>query len=239
MHIRYNSRIGSFKMKKILISSAFGAGNSCLKSLTLENKRMDPEIGTCHDAWDKHTTSAGDYIGVCHLYDINVINAKETSDINVCLQINNKNLIQICQRIVVLDFLYATNKSWTTYDGAWNIKKHATLAGPNWPAFSTNINDYPVFCLDEICETAYHRCKNWIYPNNDFTFQVDSDELFGDSKPTTIQQMLDAIGCTFDQDFLDKWKNKQKQTFLKYKDLFTWSPGAISYMEPIIVSQPH
>ena len=226
-------------MKKILISSAFGSGNSCLKSLTLKNKTMDSEIGTCHDAWNVNTTSCGDSISTSHLYNIDIINTTFSPDITVWIYINDKNLVQICQRIVVLDFLYATNKTWTDHNGAWNINKHITLAGPSWPEFSIHIEEYPTFCLDEICETAYHRCKNWGKSNNNFTFQIDSDELFGDSKPTTIQQMLDAIGCTFDQTFLNKWKIKQKQTFLKYKHLFSWTPGAINYMESIIVDRPH
>ena len=220
-------------MKKILISSAFGSGNSCLKSLTLEHKKMDPTIGTCHTAWHNNITTIGDFIRVCHLYDINIINNTESPDLTVWIQINEKNLVQICQRIVVLDFLYATDNNWTDYDGAWNLKKHNLLAGPSWPTFSLDINNYPMFCLDEICETAYHRCKNWTKPNSDFIFQIDSDELFGDSEPKSIQQMLTAIGCVFDQNFLSLWKNKQKQTFLKYQHLFNWQPGKIDYMKPL------
>jgi hypothetical protein len=226
-------------MKNISIYSAYGSGNSFLKSLTLENRRMDPVIGTCHDSWTSNITSAGGTVNVYHFYNIDSAKKQNANDITVLLRINEKNIVQICQRIVVLDFLYANDTSLTAHDGAWNIKKHNALAGPDWPKFSTNINDYPEFCLNEICQSAYHRCENWTYPNNNFTFQIDSDELFGESDPIIIQEMLDDIGCTLDKVFLDNWKKKQKQTFLQYRHMFSWQPGMIDYMQPTVLNTKH
>jgi hypothetical protein len=208
-------------MKNICISASFGSGNSFLRMLTFDKKVIDP-AGTCHTAWNQNLTKNGDYINVTHLYDLSVIRSKFSPDITVWLQINKKNLLQICQRIVVLEFLYAKD----TYDYVfhWTRKKHDEIAGPNWPVFSTTITDYPGFCLDELCQVAHNRCELWARPNDNFDFQIDSDELFGDSDPVTIKQWLKELNCQLDMDFFNSWKTKQQELFLKYQSLFHWQP---------------
>ena len=198
----------------------------------MNDKKIDT-FGTCHTAWKRHKTINGDRIDTTHLNDLPTLKNKFSPDITVRICINKKNLIKICQRIVVLEFLYAQD----TYDYVfhWTRLKHNTIAGPSWPKFSTEITDYPTFCLDELCKIAHNRCTLWEDDVADFDFQIDSDELFGDSEPVTITKWLTAIDCKLDQEFLDQWKTAQTQLFLKYQSLFTWKPGDIDYITKLPV----
>lgn len=220
-------------MSNILISAPFGLGSACLKTLTLANKNMDQNIGTCHDSWHITNTVHGDTILARHTPNIKdaEANLNMQFDMTVWMRINEKNLEQICQRIVVLDFLYSDDPGFVNDGGAWNIDKHNRIKGDTWPEFSKNITDYPQWCLDEICQTAYYRCEPWVSDNNKFDFQIDSDELFGDAEPVTIKTWLGALGCEFDVEFLNQWKAKQRDTYLKYKDLFGWHNGKLNEFE--------
>lgn len=217
-------------MKKICISSAFGTGNSLLKMLTFRDKIIDAH-GTCHESWNNNSTINNDYIHAVHLYDWPTIVDKFSPDITVWLHINEKNIKQICQRIVVLEFLYARDTD--EYIFCWTRNKHNAIAGPDWPPFSTKINDYPTFCLDELCQVAYNRCSIWTQPNDSFTFQIDSDELFGQAEPVTINRWLSEINCELDLQFFETWKCIQQKLFLDYQSLFTWNPGNNNYMNMI------
>jgi hypothetical protein len=214
-------------MKRICISSPFGSGNSVLKMLTMSEKTIDP-TGTCHSAWTKNKTINNDQIDVTHHYDLSVIQEIFYPDISVWVHINKKNILDLCQRIVILEFLYA--KDTNDYIFCWTRSKHNAIAGPDWPSFSTVITDYPTFCLDELCQVAYNRCVLWTQPNKDFTFQIDSDELFGSAPPVTINQWLASIDCQFDMEFFETWKNKRQQLLQNYQHLFTWRPDDIAYM---------
>ena len=176
----------------------------------------------------KNYTKNGDFIETQHLYDLPTIKKNSSPDITVWVKINKKNSLQICQRIVVLEFLYARD----TYDLVfhWTRKKHDEIAGPDWPPFSTTITDYPTWCLNELCQVAYNRCCLWEKSNDDFDFQIDSDELFGNSEPNSIRSWLDSIGCELDLEFLNTWKTLQQELFAKYQCLFTWQPGNNDYM---------
>lgn len=198
-----------------------------LQSLTLAEKIFDLH-GTCHSAWNKHTTINGDIIHGTHLSDLSTINARFCPDVTVWMYVNRKNLSQLCQRIVVLEFLYARDSNEEGL--GWTPNKHNAIAGSSWPPFSTNITDYPTLCLNELCQVAYNRSFRWTHTNNNFTFQIDSDELFGDSAPVTVENWLASINCTLDTDFFQSWKSKQHQLFLKYRELFTWTPDDINYI---------
>jgi hypothetical protein len=215
-------------MKKIVISGAFGAGFSMLKTLTLLKKDFDKTGITCHDAWNEkvRTTINNDSILTSHLYDIDNIVKKFRPNITVWLYINKKNILQICQRIVVLEFIYAVDRMPREpgKNFGWNQLKHNNLAGKDWPKFSTKITDYPTFCLDELCQDAFNRCEIWTRHNSNFDLEIDSDELFGDSPPVTIQNWLSTVGCVLDQDFLNKWQTVQKKLFHDHCHLFTWNP---------------
>ena len=219
-------------MKKICVSAAFGTGNSMLKLLTMDDKKIDA-FGTCHTAWGRHTTINGDRIDVTHLHHLPTLKNKFSPDITAMIWVNQKNLIKICQRIVALEFLYAQN----SYDYVfyWTKLKHNSIAGPSWPEFSTKITDYPTFCLDELCKVAHNRVTLWENNDADFDFQIDSNELFGDAEPVTITKWLTAVDCKLDWEFLDQWKTEQTQLFLKYQSLFTWKPGDIDYITELPV----
>jgi hypothetical protein len=214
-------------MTRICISAPFGSGNSFLKMLAMPEKIIDP-VGTCHSAWTKNKTVNNDEIDVTHQFDISVIQEKFYPDISVWVHINKKNLLDLCQRIVILEFLYA--KDTIDYIFCWGRSKHNAIAGPDWPPFSTVITDYPTFCLNELCQVAYNRCVTWTHPNTAFTFQVDSDELFGAAPPTTINQWLSSINCVLDQEFFETWKKRQQQLLQDHRHLFTWQPDDIDYM---------
>ena len=96
-----------------------------------------------------------------HCYSYQLIKKNWNPDIIIWVHINKKNITQICRRVVILDFLYAEDPEWQANDWCWTEAKHNRLKGPNWPSYSKIINDYPQWCLDEMCQVAYDRSRAW------------------------------------------------------------------------------
>ena len=205
-------------VKRIFISGAHGAGCSLIKSLATGVKIINPNIGTCHESWNHELTQNGDLIEFQHYH-----NTK--SDILVWFKVNEKNLTHICQRIVVLDFMYADDPIWVKNDWSWTKEKHARIAGPDWPDYSNKITDYPQWCLDELCEVAYNRTKPWTIIDTRYHLVIDSDELFGNSPPDSLTAFFNSINCKLDFEFLSTWKNNIQQQYAANAHLFSWKPG--------------
>jgi len=218
-------------MKTIFISGAHGSGCSLIKSLAVQSKIIDPNLGTCHESWKYEQTSAGDRIVFDHYYSYQHIKQHWNPDIVIWLQINKNNITQLCHRIVILDFLYTTDPVWIQKDWCWTQEKHNRIAGPSWPAYSKIITDYPQWCLDEMCQVAYDRSQAWLGLNPHCDYVIDSDELFGSSDPITLSLCLKELGCLIDLEFLHSWQEKTKQLYSQYRDLFSWTPEWIRPLE--------
>lgn len=212
-------------MKTIFISGAHGSGCSIVKSLLTGVKILDNEKGTCHESWNHGQTVNQDRVFFYHFFSRTDIVKMCDPDIVIWIYINEKNLLQICQRIVVLDFLYTNDKVWIEKDWCWTQRKHETLAGPDWPSYSKNIFDYPTWCLNEMCQVAYERCLPWTKVGPGADYIVDSNELFTDNQGSSLETILNDLKCPLDKSFLAAWQNKNKAIQDRYQDLFTWTPN--------------
>lgn len=211
-------------MTNIFISGAHGSGCSLIKSLATSSKIIDYKYGTCHESWTSDFTMNRDRIIFNHQPSYKTIKEIWNPDIIIWLHVNKKNITRLCRRIVILDFLYTNDHNWVEKDWCWTKKKHDTLAGPDWPAYSTILSNYPQWCLDEMCQVAYDRSKPWMTASKHATYVIDSDELFGLAPPTTLSNTLESLNCTVDKDFLSQWKIKNNEIYEEYKNLFSWTP---------------
>jgi len=203
-------------MKTIFLSGAHGSGCSFIKSQATGVNVLSPDTGTCHESWSYTQTQNHDRIIFFHHSDLDYIRSRYNPDITVWLQINPDNIEKLCQRIVVLDFLLVDGQT----DWVWTLEKHNILAGPDWPAYSSNIKDYPAWCLAELMQVAYDRSAPWMQANNNFDYVIDSDELFGNSPPVTLKKFLTAINCKLDIDFLKTWQQKNESIYQENKHYF-------------------
>jgi hypothetical protein len=204
---------------KLFLSGAHGSGCSLVKSL-LTNIKVLANEGTCHESWKIASTQAHDYIYFDHVPDIDLIKQQWQSDQVIWLWLNPKNVEFVCRRIVYLDFVYANDPEWLAKDWAWTMSKHNRLAGSDWPAYSKNLQDYPLFVRQELYQTAYDRSADWMQSNPQADYFIDSDELFGNAPPRTLQTVADQLQCTIDLEFLTKWKTKNHAMYAEYKKLF-------------------
>jgi len=212
-------------MKNIFISGAHGSACSLVKSLTTGIKIIDQRIGTCHESWTRNQTLNNDFIIFSHCYSYQSIKKNWNPDVIIWIHINEKNITQICRRVVILDFLYAEDPEWLLKDWCWTEDKHNRLQGPSWPPYSKVITDYPQWCLDEMCQVAYDRSKAWTKISKYATYSIDTDELFGSSDPHTLSDTLESLNCSVDKDFLSQWKIKNNKIYEEYKNLFSWTPN--------------
>lgn len=202
-------------MKQIFLSAAHGSAGSLVKSLLTNTKKLSVE-GTCHDSWSIGITQNGDNIKFNHNIPANIGNP----DTSVRIQVNPINVAFITMRIVYLDFIYATDPYWIKIDGAWTQQKHDRLAGSNWPAYSTNILDYPLFCRKEMCQVVQDRIMPWITNNDQFDYTINSNDIFGSTSIDSLQNVFTKLNCKLDLNFLQQWKNKNFELHNKYRELF-------------------
>ncbi len=210
---------------KIAITGTKGAGFSLIAGLITNNVRIHPDFGTCHQSWEFPISKNEHTVSVTHEHDLDTI--KKICDPNVIIGIwiNPKNLIQICNRLVFTDFQFAPDTTWKMNHWAWHKEKHDILAGPDWPPFSENIADYPQWCLNELCQVAYDRSRYWLDKNMPYDFIIDSDELFGTAAPASLNKIFTYLNVTLDLDTLNQWKNKNREIYQHYQQLFSWYPG--------------
>ena len=211
-------------MRTVFLSGAHGSGCSFIKSLAVGKCQIDSTVGTCHESWNYEQTPLGDRIVFDHWYSQQAITAKWNPDLTIWLKINTDNLLYLCRRIVILDFVYTADCTWIDRDWCWTPAKHNRIAGPDWPKYSTNITDYPQWCLDEMCQVAYERSMPWLLDNPRFDFTVDSNELFGTAEPATLTQCLTELGSALDDEFLKQWQTKNQEIYNQYRHLFSWTP---------------
>jgi hypothetical protein len=212
-------------MKKIVISATKGSGPSLVKSLAVGLTKIDSEYGTCHESWQHERTQNNDEITfTTHTADLDEIQKEFNPDITIQLYINPKNLVQICQRLVIVDFMYTQDNIWAKNGWCWSQAMHDQLAGPDWPTYSINIKDYPVWVRNEICQVAYDRSLPWTVKNPGFNFVIDSDELFGNSAPVTLLECFNSINCQINFDFINQWRKKNYKIWQGYNSLFSWTP---------------
>ena len=209
---------------KIMISATKGAGMSLIRGLLTNNVHVDTLYGTCHQSWETPNHESKHTVWSSHDHGAN-FEGDIVPDITVGIWINSKNLIQICQRLVIVDFQYAQDATWQAKQWAWHKGKHDQLAGPDWPPYSTDITKYPEWCRNEMCQVAYNRSKYWTHSDLPYDYIIDSDELFGDSNPVTLQKLFNAVDMPLDLDTIRLWKNKNNQINWECSHLFTWQPG--------------
>lgn len=211
-------------MKNIFISGAHGSACSLIKSLATTTRIIDQRVGTCHESWTSDQTTNNDLIMFSHCYSYQVIKENWNPDAIIWIHINEKNITQICRRVVILDFLYIEDPGWMSKDWCWTKDKHDRLQGPDWPLYSNTISDYPQWCLDEMCKVAYDRIKPWTKVSKYATHVIDTDELFGSADTCTLSDTLKSINCSVDADFLNQWKIKNNKIYEQYQHLFSWTP---------------
>jgi hypothetical protein len=209
--------------KKIFISGAHGSACSLLKSLAIGRVTIDSRYATCHESWTTNRTQKNDYIMFNHEPNRQKITEKWNPEVTIWLKINVKNVETICKRIVILDFLYVNDSHWMLNDWCWSLQKHQRLAGPDWPVYSTQISDYPTWCLDEMCHVAWERSRPWLEDRNDFDYVIDTDELFGNSPRVMLEKCFGDLGLRIDHDAVDKWKQQNFDIFMPYMNMFTWT----------------
>ena len=215
--------------KKILISGAHGSACSLIKSMMTEVISIDAQAGTCHQSWTSTTTTNKDKVMWNHSYRRDIIEKNWNPNIIIYIKINLDNIVQICRRVVILDFIYTQDPSWIQKDWCWTNEKHDRLAGPDWPPYSNNIYDYPQFCLDEMTQAAYERVSPWLIDRTDFDYVLDTAEFFGESEPVTLQHCFNELGCKLDMDFIRTWREINNNIYTKYADLFSWT---LNYVPP-------
>lgn len=206
---------------KIFLSGAHGSACSMIKSQLTGVFGLDPITNTCHESWTAQRTTSGHSIQFFHDTDP----LKYKADKTIWLRVDPKNIVQIVQRIVVLDFMYTADPNWMAKDHCWTPEKHARIAGPDWPAYSTDINDYSSWCLDELCEVAYSRTLPWTESNSEYDLEINSQDLFSFQDPAGLRTVLAEIGCTLNHDFLYQWRMKNFLLWQKYQHRFCWRPG--------------
>jgi hypothetical protein len=119
--------------------------------------------------------------------------------------------------------MYTTDANWSKNEWCWSQVMHNQLAGPDWPPYSVNIEDYPMWVRDEICQVAYNRSLPWTVKNTGYNFIIDSDELFGTSDPVTLLDFFNSINCKVDFDFIKQWREKNYKIWQGYNSLFSWT----------------
>jgi len=205
---------------RIFLSGAHGSACSMIKSQLTGVAVMDPVANTCHESWTTQRTQRGDHIHFFHDTDA----AKYKPDLTIWLQVSENNIIQIVQRIVVLDFIYTNDPAWMAKDHCWTPEKHARIAGPNWPAYSSNIDDYPGWCLDELCQVAYDRTLPWMADNSAYDFVIPSADLFSHQDPATLRSVVSKLGCNLNHDFLYRWRMNNFLLWQQHRYRFKWTP---------------
>lgn len=212
-------------MRNVFLSGAHGSGCSLIKSLAVQSYATDQQVGTCHESWNYNSTPSGDRIVFDHWYSRGAINQRWQPDFTIWLKINPENVLYLCHRIVILDFLYTQDPTWIQRDWCWTEAKHNRIAGPDWPKYSRSILDYPQWCLDEMCQVAYERSLPWMSDNNRFDLTVDSNELFGTADPISLSNCLSELGSKINHDFLLQWQQKNQEIYHQYRHLFSWTPN--------------
>jgi len=205
-------------MKNIVISATKGSAPSMIKSMAVGKSVIDVKYNTCHESFCHGLTQNSDRINIAHTPARLELNA----DVGIWIYINPLNIKQICQRIVVLNFLYTDDPVWMNNNWCWTPQLHNRLAGPDWPKYSKLIIDYPTWCLNEICQVAYDLCKPWTVINPDYEIFIDSNEFFGPGNPTTMQRCFEQINCQLDLNFVKKWRKQNFKFWKDYESLFTW-----------------
>ena len=214
-------------MKKIFISGAHGSACSLIKSMFTGIKQIDPIAGTCHQSWETTVTTNKDLINWHHSYGIDYIQKRWNPNVLVYLQINPKNIVQICRRIVILDFMYTQDPDWARNNWCWTKEKHDSLAGPDWPQYSINIYHYPKFCLDEMTQVAYERTCPWIQTRTGFDYTLDTAEFFSGTEPHSLQHCFNSLGCNLDMSFVENWRNTNNKLYATQADLFSWTTNYV------------
>ena len=220
-------------MKRIVISAAFGSGNSLLKSLAQTPRNIDPATGTCHAAWANDRTVQGDSIEHTHINSTELIRSQLAATELVWLHIAQENIVQLVQRIVAIEFLAAGTEPKPGW--AWTPIKHQQLAGPTWPAYSTDLKDYTPEQRNELCQAVWHRIQPWLACPADVDYRIDSRELFDCVEPKTIQLWLASHDIELDHEFLGRWQDRQQRIYQDNQWLFSWQPGVYDYMQPAAV----
>jgi hypothetical protein len=206
---------------KIFLSGAHGSACSMVKSQLTGVHKIDPLTNTCHESWTARRTTGGHSVEFFH----NTDPTQYRADINVWLRVSQANIIQIVQRIVVLDFIYTYDANWVAKDHCWTPEKHARIAGPDWPPYSANINDYPGWCLNELCQVAYDRTLPWTVSNPEFDLEIDSSDLFSFQDPAGLRSIVAQLGSSLNHNFLYQWRMKNFLLWQQHKHRFTWQPG--------------
>lgn len=205
---------------KIFISGAHGSACSFVKSQFLKLHTIDRN-GTCHEAWNSNITKT-DLVLFDHWPNINTIHQNCKPNVTIWIRIAQENIVQIINRIVILDFLYTNNNTWVEKDWCWTEQKHDRIAGRSWPTYSTDISSYPTWCLNEMCEVAYERSKPWLADGKDFDYVIDSRDLFSFQEPITLRNTLNSLEYTLDENFLNAWRNKNYLLWQEHKHRFSW-----------------
>jgi hypothetical protein len=208
-------------MKNIIISAAKGSGPSIVKAMTIGQILFNPLTGYCHDSWEYSTTTAGDRITFTHEHRADKIRVNN-SDVVIGIKLNRSNALQVVHRCVMVDFEYANDPQWVNNDWCWTPAFHDRIAGPDWPAYSKNILDYPEWCRNEMCQVAWEKVSPWICSYTEFDYEIDSTELFNEIAPVTLTNALTSIGCNLNQPFLRQWRIRNQYNWEQHKKLFSW-----------------
>jgi hypothetical protein len=205
---------------KIFISGPHGVGCSMIKSMAVGVRQIDPVRNTCHQSWTRWQTTQGDDIRFGNDFDCAVVFDGYKPDIRLWVSVSDHNIDQLCERIVLLDFLYADDAEWISNDWSWSQDKHNRLAGPDWPKYSTRLEQYPLWCRLEMLKVAQDRIKPWQVVDARFNWNIPSAELYDDVDPTELKKFLAHIGCVYDEEFLHTWRRKNKKMYLDNTHLF-------------------
>lgn len=210
---------------KIFISGAHGSACSLVKSLAIGSVKIDAQVGTCHESWGKNLTPHRQEIWFAHNFDLLKIKRQEQPDVMIWLQIDAEDIVWICRRVVILDFIYAQDPHWFANDWCWTPKKHERLAGPDWPTYSQDIRDYPGWCLDEMCQVAWERTSPWTHENAHCDYTLGTNEFFGTSARRRLVQCFGDLGLSIDHAAIDLWREKNHAILSPYMSLFSWDLG--------------
>jgi hypothetical protein len=212
-------------MSKILLVGAHGAGCSMIKSQLTGVQVIDPVKNTCHESWKAGLTQHNDNIFFTHNLNLEEERKKYPFDTTIWLRIDPENIQQLVQRVVVLDFMYTDDEQWLKKDHCWTPEKHQRIAGPDWPEYSQSIDDYPTWCLDELCQVAYDRSSPWFTtPATGFDYVIGTSDLYSFVDPVGLASVMSELGCQINYEFLFEWRKKNLLMWQKYEHLFTWTP---------------
>lgn len=189
---------------------------------------LDDNIGTCHESWKEDRTQNADTVILAHDYGVDYVNEKYQPDEKIFVWINPKNISTIARRIVILDFFYANDPEWKTNGWAWDLQKHQRLAGPDWPDYSDQMDHYPGWCLDEMCQVAYERIKPWTTVIDGYEHVIDSNEIFGTSATESLEKCFRSIFCQVNEPFLRQWQKVNFPIIHRHDHKFCWTPEWIT-----------